>query len=126
MDLSTTYMGLKLASPVIAASSGLTGNLESIIRLEKNGAAAVVLKSIFEEEILLDMNQQLREAEKDPLVYSGLSETLDYLDVHIREKNLKCPGEAKLNQFSHYQNGGGLVTISRCFCNKDPDHRIPV
>jgi len=88
MDLSTTYMGLKLANPVIAASSGMTGNLESIIRLEQNGAAAIVLKSIFEEEILLDTNLQLKEAEKDPVVYSGLSETLDYLDVHIKEKSL--------------------------------------
>jgi dihydroorotate dehydrogenase (fumarate) len=88
MDLSTTYMGLKLANPVIAASSGMTGNLESIIRIEKNGAAAVVLKSIFEEEILLDLNRQLKEAQQNPMIYSGLSETLDYLDLHIREKNL--------------------------------------
>ena len=88
MDLSTTYMGLQLNNPVIAASCGMTGNLESIIRLEKNGAAAVVLKSIFEEEILLDLNRQLKDAQKDPMIYSGLSETLDYLDLHIREKNL--------------------------------------
>jgi dihydroorotate dehydrogenase (fumarate) len=88
MDLSTTYMGLKLTNPVIAASCGMTGNLESIIRIEKNGAAAVVLKSIFEEEILLDMNRQLKDAQKDPMIYSGLSEMLDYLDLHIREKKL--------------------------------------
>jgi dihydroorotate dehydrogenase (fumarate) len=88
MDLSTTYMGLELANPVIVASSGMTGNLESIIRMEKNGAAAVVLKSIFEEEILLDLNRQLKEAQQNPMIYSGLSETLDYLDLHIREKNL--------------------------------------
>jgi dihydroorotate dehydrogenase (fumarate) len=88
MDLSTTYMGLRLANPVIAASSGMTGNLAGIVRMEKNGAAAVVLKSIFEEEILHDLNIQLREAEKDPVIYSGLSETLDYLDVHLREKSL--------------------------------------
>jgi dihydroorotate dehydrogenase (fumarate) len=88
MDLGTTYMGLKLANPVIAASSGMTGNLESIVKLEKYGAAAVVLKSIFEEEILLDLNSQLKEAEKDPMIYSGLSETLDYLDLHLRERRL--------------------------------------
>ena len=88
MDLTTTYLGLELKNPVIAGSSGLTGSLDSIINLEKSGAAAVVLKSIFEEEILLDMDQQLKEAEKDPMLYSGLSETLDYLDLHIREDNL--------------------------------------
>jgi len=53
MDLSTEYMGLKLKNPLIAASSGLTGTLDGIKTLEKSGVAAVVLKSIFEEEILL-------------------------------------------------------------------------
>jgi len=88
VDLTTTYMGLELKNPVIAGSSGLTGSLDSIINLEKSGAAAVVLKSIFEEEILLDVDQQVKEAEKDPILYSGLSETLDYIDLHIREDNL--------------------------------------
>jgi len=81
-------MGLKLKNPLIAASSGLTGTLESIKNLEKAGIGAVVLKSIFEEEILLEMNQQLKEARENSMIYSGLSETLDYIDIHIREENL--------------------------------------
>lgn len=88
MDLQTTYQGLTLKNPVIAASSGMTGNLDSLKKLEENGAGAVVLKSIFEEEILLDVSHQIKEAEKDPMIYSGLSETLDYIDLHIREDNL--------------------------------------
>ena len=88
MDLTTTYMGLELNNPIIAASSGLTGSLDSLIQLEKCGAAAVVLKSIFEEEILLDVNLQLKAAQKDPMIYSQLSETLDYIDLHIRENRL--------------------------------------
>lgn len=88
MDLTTSYMGLKLKNPIIAGSSGLTGTLDGIISMEQNGAGAVVLKSIFEEEILLDVKEQIKEAEKNPMIYSGLSETLDYLDVHIREDNL--------------------------------------
>jgi dihydroorotate dehydrogenase (fumarate) len=82
-------MGLELKNPVIAGSSGLTGTLDSIKNLEENGAAAVVLKSIFEEEILLDVTKQVKEAEKNPMIYSGLSETLDYIDLHIREDNLE-------------------------------------
>ena len=74
MDLSTEYMGLKLKNPLIAASSGLTGTLDGIKTLEKSGVAAVVLKSIFEEEILLEAKHQIREAKKDPMIYSGLSE----------------------------------------------------
>jgi dihydroorotate dehydrogenase (fumarate) len=56
--------------------------------MEKHGAAAVVLKSIFEEEILLEEQTQLKEAENNSMIYSGLSETLDYLDLHLREENL--------------------------------------
>jgi len=52
MDLSTTYMGLELDNPIIAGSSGLTGSIDGILRLEDQGTAAVVLKSIFEEQIL--------------------------------------------------------------------------
>jgi dihydroorotate dehydrogenase (fumarate) len=88
MDLSTEYMGLRLKNPLIAASSGLTASLDGIRNLEDKGIAAVVLKSIFEEEVLLEANQQLKKAAKDPVIYSGMSETLDYIDVHIREDNL--------------------------------------
>ncbi len=88
IDLRTDYMGLKLKNPIIAASSGLTGTLDGIVSMEKNGAAAVVIKSIFEEEILLEVNQQVKEAEENPMIYSELSETLDYIDLHIREDNL--------------------------------------
>lgn len=88
-DLSTEYMGLKLNNPIIAASCGLTGTLEGIQTMEKNGVGAVVLKSLFEEEILLEVNHRLKEAEKDSLIYTELSETLDYIDLHIREDNLE-------------------------------------
>ena len=88
MDLGTNYMGIQLKNPIIAASSGLTGTLEGIVSMEKNGAAAVVIKSIFEEEILLEVNQQVKEAEENPMIYSELSETLDYIDLHVRENNL--------------------------------------
>ncbi len=88
-DLSTEYLGLKLKNPIIAASSGLTGTLEGLLSLEKYGAGAVVMKSIFEEEILLQAEKDLKEAEEDPMIYSGLSETLDYIDLHIKEDKLK-------------------------------------
>jgi len=88
MDLTTTYLGLELKNPLIAGSCGLTGTLDGIIKMEKQGAGAVVLKSLFEEEILLEVREQIDAAQKNPMIYSGLSETLDYLDLHIREDNL--------------------------------------
>ena len=63
-DLRTSYLGLELKNPIIAGSSGLTGTLEGIVSMEKHGAGAVVMKSIFEEEILLEAREQMKEAEK--------------------------------------------------------------
>ena len=88
IDLSTEYLGLKLKNPVVAASSGLTGSLEGLMSMEKHGAGAVVIKSIFEEEIILETEHQVGEAKEDPLIYSELSETLDYIDLHIKEDRL--------------------------------------
>lgn len=54
MNLSTQYMGLKLKNPLVASSSPLSHTLEGIRRLEDAGAAAVVLYSLFEEQISLE------------------------------------------------------------------------
>lgn len=51
MDLTTTYMGLKLKNPIVPAASPLSEKVENIKRLEDAGAAAVVMFSIFEEQI---------------------------------------------------------------------------
>ncbi|MFA8299985.1 MAG: dihydroorotate dehydrogenase-like protein [Hyphomicrobiales bacterium] len=63
VNLETTYMGLKLKNPIIAGSSGLTNSIENIIELEKKGVAAVVLKSLFEEQILHKTNKTFQEDE---------------------------------------------------------------
>lgn len=79
-DLSTTYMGLPLKNPLIAGSSGLTATKDGVRELEKNGAAAVVLKSIFEEEIAAEYQQARSEAEQ-----KGMSlASYDYYDYQIR------------------------------------------
>ena len=56
IDLTTEYLGLKLKSPIVVSSSPLTDSTESIQRLEEAGAAAVVLPSIFEEQLTLESN----------------------------------------------------------------------
>ena len=50
-DLSTTYLGLRLRSPIVASASPLTGNLDSLQELERHGVGAAVLPSLFEEQI---------------------------------------------------------------------------
>jgi dihydroorotate dehydrogenase (fumarate) len=51
MDLTSTYLGLTLKNPLVASSSPLNLDLDNIMRLEDSGAAAVVLPSIFEEQL---------------------------------------------------------------------------
>ena len=51
MNLATRYMGLELKNPLVASASPLTAELGSIRQLEDSGAAAIVLPSIFEEQI---------------------------------------------------------------------------
>jgi dihydroorotate dehydrogenase (fumarate) len=82
MDLSTNFMGLKLKNPIIAGSSGLTSNLPDILDLEKNGAAAIVLKSLFEEQIIYHAAATLGKIEH------GVSypETHDYISHHAKKK----------------------------------------
>jgi dihydroorotate dehydrogenase (fumarate) len=51
INLNTNYLGLTLRNPLIISSSGLTNSIEKIRKLEELGAGAVVLKSLFEEQI---------------------------------------------------------------------------
>jgi dihydroorotate dehydrogenase (fumarate) len=54
MDLATTYMGLQLRSPLVASAGPLTGRIDSLQALEDAGVAAVVLPSLFEEQVVHD------------------------------------------------------------------------
>jgi len=57
IDLSTTYLGLKLKNPLVASSSPMCGDVGNVRRLEDSGAAAVVLQSLFEEQIDHESNE---------------------------------------------------------------------
>ena len=54
VDLRTDYLGLELRSPLVASPSPLTGELEGLVRLEGAGVGAVVLPSLFEEQLTHD------------------------------------------------------------------------
>lgn len=53
-DLTTTYLGLKLRNPIVASSSPLWKDVENIRKLQDAGAGAVVLHSLFEEQVMLE------------------------------------------------------------------------
>lgn len=59
MDLRTTYLGLPLAHPFIVGASPLTRSLDSVKRLEDGGAAALVMHSLFEEQITMARQGQI-------------------------------------------------------------------
>ena len=90
-DLSLKAMGLDLKNPIIVGSCSLTNSVESIKKLEVAGAGAIVLKSLFEEQI---MNQVYAHTNN----YSH-AESLDYVkyfeEKHIVEKYLQLIKDAK-------------------------------
>src|SRR5512143_1617120 len=57
LDLSTTYLGLKLQNPLVPSASPLSKSLDTLKRLEDHGAAAVVMYSLFEEQITAESNE---------------------------------------------------------------------
>lgn len=83
-NLTCEFAGLKLKNPIIAGSCGLTSSVEHIKQIEENGAGAVVLKSIFEEEITGEYNKLLDETGKNP----AQTENLDYYDFKIKQDNI--------------------------------------
>ncbi len=58
-DLSTNYLGLQLKNPIVIGSCGLTNSVDKIKELANHNAGAVVLKSLFEEQILAELAQNL-------------------------------------------------------------------
>ncbi len=80
--LQTMYAGLALRNPLIVASSGLTNNIEKIKDLEKAGAGAVVLKSLFEEQILNQTTHELYHSVDYPEAY-------DYVQNYVRSHNIE-------------------------------------
>jgi len=82
-NLSTSYMGFKLKNPIIASSSGLTDSVEKIVDLEKHGAAAIVLKSLFEEQILMDVD-----AQRMNNIFDSYTEAEGYIAYYTRRNAL--------------------------------------
>ena len=81
IDLTTTYAGMTLKSPFIVSSSGLTNSIERIRKIASAGAGGIVLKSLFEEQIMHEIGVM-----SDG---SGHTEAEDYLRTYSRENSLE-------------------------------------
>ena len=97
IDLSTKYLGMNLKNPIIIGSCGLTDNIDSIIGFEKAGASAIVLKSLFEEEILQELQVNLKKMNSDLFMYPETVDYYEYLEApkETPDKYLQLIKEAK-------------------------------
>ena len=96
-ELKTKYMGIELKNPIIIGASNIVTDIENLKRIEKAGAAAIVYKSLFEEQIQLE-NLELyerkteyseRNAEMISLYPESRSETTDIMDHLVALKKAK-------------------------------------
>ncbi len=83
VDLSTNYMGFKLKNPIIAASSGMTDTVDKIKNLEANGVGAVVLKSLFEEQIMMEID-----AVAAANIYNKYGDADDYISYYTKKYHI--------------------------------------
>ncbi len=84
INLETTYMGLALKNPVIISSSGLTNSARKIKIIEEKGAGAVVLKSLFEEQITNEASYLIS---SDPS-NSSYPEAEDYIKGYVKDNSI--------------------------------------
>jgi dihydroorotate dehydrogenase (fumarate) len=143
MDLSTTYLGMKLKNPLVPSASPLSREISTIKLMEDSGAAAVVLESLFEEQIIhekFEMDHFLSQGSEsfaealnyfpEPELYNfGPDEYLE----HIRKakESVKIPIIASLNGVSSggwinyarkmQQAGADAIELNTYYLATDPD-----
>jgi dihydroorotate dehydrogenase (fumarate) len=106
-DLKTTYMGIQLKNPVIAGATNLVSNHDNLKRMEDAGAAAIVYKSLFEEQIQLEkleLDEDRSEYEErnaemvkifPDIEHAGPSEHL--MNLRLAKESVGIPVIASLN-----------------------------
>ncbi|MCO6457732.1 MAG: dihydroorotate dehydrogenase-like protein [Pirellulaceae bacterium] len=143
VDLSTRYLGLELKNPLVASAGPLTGDLETLFRLEQAGVAAAVLPSLFEEQIEHDEREIHRLYEYQT---ESFAESLSYFpevadtrvgpdgylnQVERARKSLSIPVIASLNGHSEggwtryaraiQDAGASALELNIYFVPTDPD-----
>ncbi len=121
IDLTTTYLGIPLKNPLVASASPLSGDIDSLRQIEQAGAAAVVLPSLFEEQVRIDdmrLSPYLPEQQNwlpDALQHipqmEGYNQGVNGYVAHLYEakKALNIPVIASLNAYSK----GGWARYAR-------------
>ncbi len=125
-DLSVTFLGLHLKNPILVASSGLTATKEGVYKAVEAGAGAVVLKSLFEEQLRAELAGVAGSAEIHPeaeafLAGMGMKEGMDeYLELVRVAKSasdvpiiasVNCSGDSTWAEFAARLESAGADAI---------------
>jgi dihydroorotate dehydrogenase (fumarate) len=128
-DLSCKYLGLQLKNPIVVGSSGLTSTLENLKIISRMGAGAVVLKSIFEEQIKFETDKFLQSDQKEMKSWQETfqdivskkefyyEEAYDYLSNYAREHTLN----QYLSLISEAKKEIDIPIIASINCNTQND-----
>ncbi|MBN1146760.1 MAG: dihydroorotate dehydrogenase-like protein [Anaerolineales bacterium] len=105
VDLTTTYLGLNLKNPLVASSSPLTQKAETVKQLEKAGVSAIVMHSLFEEQIIQESLKLHRDLERGAHAFA---EAMDYLPTYGQ---YSVGPEAYLERLSEIKKSVGIPVI---------------
>lgn len=106
IDLTTTYLGIQLDNPVVASASPLSRDLDVAKQLEDSGVAALVMDSLFEEEILHDQHELHTYTETGT---ESFAESLSYLPEH---ESYEMFGEDYLERLYQLKRMLGIPVIA--------------
>ena len=121
MDLTTTYLGLKLKNPIVPSASPLSYNIESMKQLEDAGASAIVMFSLFEEQIAHERSEMFHYLTRDadsyaealsyfPEIHQYNTGPEEYINlIYKAKKSLQIPIIGSLNGIS----AGGWIDYAK-------------
>ncbi|MBR4230106.1 MAG: dihydroorotate dehydrogenase-like protein [Bacteroidales bacterium] len=84
MDTRTKYLGLELKTPVIVGSCGLTSDIDKLAEMEAAGAGAVILKSVFEEQIIYDIKRNTHVVAPT----DNYGDSYEYIAQHVADDSM--------------------------------------
>ncbi len=107
-DLSIKYLGLTLSSPVIAGSSDFTASVKQVVEMANAGAGAVVLKSVFEEQILMEID-----AQRTNNMFESYTDNENHVAFYTRQHEV----QAYLDLIRDAKKQAGIPVIASIHCS---------
>ena len=84
MDTRTKYLGIELKNPIVVGSCGLTSDIDKLVEMEAAGAGAVILKSVFEEQIIYDIKRNTHVVAPT----DSYGDSYEYIAQHVADDSM--------------------------------------